>query len=402
MMSTLTCRHHALPPPLPPLTPAACLHPPLCPCRQTSAQNSLAKRVLSSASSLRQVFDFLSSTLEKQSQRAELRNLDLRLVPADIPHALRIWFGDPVMSQLQYGVGAWPYRFMTDEVTMAVMFCVSANNAVLDGPARADALLKFKYLGDKLNDVETVALVVENRDGTDLNYAVLGMKDGSHVCSCRTLQVLGVCCRHFWAAMRLSPKYRFHVGILNEHWLAERGRKPANEWPDASKPRWAVALNHGALNANEVPQSGPGEGPGKGPGESEGGVVWDAGNETIQSSLLQLKETGPTPQDKTVLYVDCVKEAQDVIGIGVDVLPPETLRALVQQFRQGVTTAAQVAAAQASSGREVLVGNPHVVRLPSRSRDTGKRKRGSWESGPGVGAATASALRSYRQANNII
>ena len=39
-----------------------------------------------------------------------------------------------------------------------------------------------------------------------------------------TLRILGLCCRHFWMAMRLSCKFRSHIGILNQHWLVEQGR----------------------------------------------------------------------------------------------------------------------------------------------------------------------------------
>ena len=52
--------------------------------------------------------------------------------------------------------------------------------------------------------------------------------DATH--SERTLQILGLCCRHFWMAMRLSCKFRFHIGMLNQHWLVERGRRPIGRW----------------------------------------------------------------------------------------------------------------------------------------------------------------------------
>ena len=82
------------------------------------------------------------------------------------------------------------------------------------------------FIGDLVVDVDTVAVVVENCSGKNMPYVVLAMNDGSHLCSCRTLQILGLCCRHIWMAMRLSCKFRFHIGILNQHWLVEQGRSP--------------------------------------------------------------------------------------------------------------------------------------------------------------------------------
>ncbi|CAN0472873.1 unnamed protein product, partial [Ascophyllum nodosum] len=189
----------------------------------------------------------------------------------------------------------------------------------------------------------------ENHDGTDKQYVVLGMKDGGHLCSCRTLQELGLCCRHFWAAMRLSRKYKFHVGILNQHWLAEQGRKPTSEWPEGAKPIWTVAKNHTPLTeeVQALLVSTVGDGV---------RLKWNADNTTIESSLMKLKETGPTPQDRRYLYVDCLKEATAAVGLGVETVPPDALRALVQQFVQGVNMAGRI-----GSRTGISVGNPHVV-----------------------------------------
>ena len=95
----------------------------------------------------------------------------------------------------------------------ATLFCADNDKAVLDGPDRTEALGKLKSIGDLVVDVDTVAVIVENRSGKNMPYVVLAMNDGSHLCSCRTLQILGLCCRHFWMAMRLSCKFRFHIGI---------------------------------------------------------------------------------------------------------------------------------------------------------------------------------------------
>lgn len=117
---------------------------------------------------------------------------------------------------------------------------------------------------------------------------------------------------------------------------------------------------------------------------------WNAGNDTIESSLVRLKETGPTPQDRRFLYVDCLKGTTEAVALGVETVPPDTLRALVQQFRQGVQMAGRIESSAALS-----VGNPAVVRLPATSRDRGKRKRGSHET-----SAVGSATRAYSQSRS--
>eukprot|EP00904_Undaria_pinnatifida_P004019 jgi/Undpi1/13618/HiC_scaffold_9.g03272.m1 len=295
------------------------------------AMNALIARFLNAQASLCSVFDLLSKAMGKARDRAILRSPQLILPSVQQSNVADFWLGDAVLAPCKFALGAWPYRFMVEEVMMASMFSSSPVNAVLEGSDRGEALSKFEYIGMKVVNVVDVALIVENNDGTDKLYVVLGMTDRSHLCSCRTLQELGVCCRHFWAAMRLSRKYKFHVGILNQHWRVERGRKPTSEWPERSTLTWAVAKNHKPLQAAELPAplaatdgeqhaSGDVEG---GEGAHEGGVRWNAGDKTIESSLVQLKQTGPTPQDRRFLYVNCLKETTAAVSLGVETVPPE-------------------------------------------------------------------------------
>ena len=86
-------------------------------------------------------------------------------------------------------------------------FCGRANR-VLEGEERLEALGKLEFLSELVVGVETVAVVMESRDGRVMRYIVCSMADGSHICSCRTLQELGLCYRHFWQAMRLSPNFK--------------------------------------------------------------------------------------------------------------------------------------------------------------------------------------------------
>ena len=253
----------------------------------------------------------------------------------------------------------------------AALFCASNDNAVLDGPDRTGALCKLEFIGDMVVDVDTVAVIVENRSGKNVPYVVLAMNDGSHLCSCRTLQILGLCCRHFCMAMRLSCKFRFHIGILNQHWLVGEGGRPMTDWPATVAPKWAITRNHAATveedairEALVVPT---------------GGQVgrWQAITDTttIESHLVDLKEKGATPQDRRVLYVDCTKRTTVALGVKVETIEPDhLLNHLVTSFVAQVEQAASV-----GSGVGIAVGNPDVVRLPASTRSTGRRQAGIHE-----------------------
>ena len=253
----------------------------------------------------------------------------------------------------------------------AVVFCAGNDNAVLDGPDRTEALGKLEFIGDLVVDVDTVAVRVEKRSGKNMPYVVLAMKDGSHLCSCRTLQTLGLCCRQFWTAMRLSCKFRFHIGILNQHWLVEQGRRPMTDWPAMVVPKWAIARNHAATVEEDAIKEAPVVPTGGQAGR------WQAITDTttIKSSLVDLKEKGATPPDTRVLYVDCIKRTTSALGEGVETIEPDhLLNYLVTSFVAQVERAASV-----GSGAGIAVGNPDVARLPTSSRSTDRRQVGSHE-----------------------
>ena len=176
----------------------------------------------------------------------------------------------------------------------AALFCADNDNAVLDEPDRTEVLGKLEFIGDLVVDVDTVAVVMENRSGKNTPYVVLAMNDGIHLCSCRTLQILGLCCRHFWIAMRLSCMFRFHIGILYQHWLVEQERRPMADWPATVAPKWAIAGNHAATVEEDAIREAP-----VGPTGGQA-VRWEpiTDTTTIESSLVDLKEKGATPQDR--------------------------------------------------------------------------------------------------------
>ena len=132
--------------------------------------------------------------------------------------------------------------------------------------------------------------------------------DATH--SERTLQILGLCCRRFWMAMRLSYKFRFQIGILNQHWLVEQGRRPMTGWPATVAPKWAIARNHAATIEEDVIRAAPVVPTGGQAGR------WQAITDTttIESSLVDLKEMGATPKDRRFLSVDCTKRTTAALG----------------------------------------------------------------------------------------
>ena len=172
--------------------------------------------------------------------------------------------------------------------------------------------------------------------------------------------------------MRLSCKFRFHIGILNQHWLVEQGRGPMTDWPATVAPKWAIARNHAATVEEDAIREAPAVQTGGQAGR------WQAITDTttIKSSLVDLKEKGATPQDRRFLYVDCIKRTTAALGVGVETTEPDhdLLNHLVTSFMAQVERAASV-----GSRAGIAVGNPDVVRLPASSRSTGRRQVGSHE-----------------------
>ena len=95
---------------------------------------------------------------------------------------------------------------------------------------------------------------------------------------------------------------------------------------------------------------------------------------TIESSLVDLKEKGATPQDRRFLYVDCAKRTTAALGVGIETIEPDhhLLNHLVTSFVAQIERATSVGLRAG-----IAVGNPNVVRLPASSRSTGRRQVGS-------------------------
>eukprot|EP00904_Undaria_pinnatifida_P011890 jgi/Undpi1/7831/HiC_scaffold_23.g10304.m1 len=331
--------------------------------------SKIMKKVCGAMTSLQGVFEFFEGTLEAQEDRAKFRSARLALPAVELQDIGGVWFGERFMAPIRYGLGQWPLRFMTQEMDAAAIFC--GGNKVLEGAERFSALGKLEFLGDLMVSVETVAVVVESRQGREMQYIVCSMEDGSHVCSCRTLQQLGLCCRHFWQAMRLTPKFKFHVGILNRHWLTENGLRELEAWPPECKPQWMVARNHaGASDENQV------RAPTVAMVDTWQAIPAIPENATIECTLQRRDaQTGQSSQERRLLYVEMLKRTRAAVSSGVQLVPPDTLRAIVQTFESSLNAEARI-----SSGEGAVVGNPQAVRQPA-ARSQGSRQRSSIESG---------------------
>ena len=156
--------------------------------------------------------------------------------------------------------------------------------------------------------------------------------------------------------MRLSCKFRFHIGTLNQHWLVEHGRRPMTDWPVTVAPKWAIPRNHTAT----VEEDAIKEAPVVQTGGQAGRWQAIADTTTIESSLVDLKKTGATPQYRRFLYVDCINRTTAALGVGVETIEPDhhLLKHLVTSFVAQVERVASV-----GSRAGIAVGNPDVVRL---------------------------------------
>ena len=143
------------------------------------------------------------------------------------------------------------------------------------------------------------------------------------------------------------------------------------DWPATVAPKWAIVRHHAATVEEDAIREAPVVPTGGQAGR------WQAITDTttIDSSLVDLKEKGTTPQDKRFLYVDYIKRTTAALSVGVETIEPDhLLNHLVTSFVGQVGRAASV-----GSGAGIAVGNPDVVRLPTSSRITGRRQVGSHE-----------------------
>ena len=134
--------------------------------------------------------------------------------------------------------------------------------------------------------------------------------------------------------------------------------------------KWAIARNRAVTVEEDAIREAPVVPTGGQAGRWQ--VITDT--TTIESSLVDLKEKGATPQDRRFLYVNCMKRTTAALGIGVETIEPDhhLLNHLVTSFVAQVERVASV-----GSRARTAVGNPDIVRLPASRRSTGRRQVGS-------------------------
>ena len=117
------------------------------------------------------------------------------------------------------------------------------------------------------------------------------------------------------------------------------------------------------------------------------GGTWQAipENATIESRLQRVAQTGQSTQDRRLLYVEMLKKATAAVSSGAQLVPPDTMRAIVQTFESSINTAAMI-----SSGQEAVLGNPQAVRQPAVGSQ-GTREKSSVEYGGAKGRRRAQA-----------
>ena len=115
------------------------------------------------------------------------------------------------------------------------------------------------------------------------------------------------------------------------------------------------------------------------------GDTWQAipENATIETRLQRVAQTGQSSPDRRLLYVEMLKRTTAAVSSGIQLVPPETLRAIVDNFERSMTAAARI-----SSGEGAVLGNPQAVRQPG-VRSEGARQRSSLEYGGAKGRRRA-------------
>ena len=165
--------------------------------RILAGQNARIKEKCNARTPLVDVATCFTGLVDNQRDSAKLRDAIQHLPPVRMaipaPTAFKV-----VMEAPEFSIAPWPRRFMEQEMGAAILYCQLGGE--IAGSERAEALKRtFEYIAEKLCDVVFVFQVCESRGSHTYSYLVTLFSDGSHLCQCRTLQVLGLCCRHFWA-----------------------------------------------------------------------------------------------------------------------------------------------------------------------------------------------------------
>ena len=255
-----------------------------------AGQNALITEKCNACTSHLGVAKVSTGIIDSQLDAAHLRDSIHHLPPVRMTVPATTSCKD-VLAACEFSIALWPRRLIEQEMSTALLFCLVGGEEI-DGEERAGVLKHtFDYIENNLLDVTAVQKIDEQRDSKSYVCYVLLFADGSLLCQCRTLQVLGLGCRH------LNAEFRFHVGLLHQHWLTEKARgSPEGGWPSAATPRWIVGDQHGGA-------AGGTEGAGVASPNGVGGE-WKAfvgSSETVQNVLVLLEGEGPNPTGQTIV-----------------------------------------------------------------------------------------------------
>ena len=181
---------------------------PFVSCAGQTGQNALIKDKCTSRASLQDVVRCFEGILGRQQNAADLGDA-LQHLPAVRMATTASTAFKGVLDACEFALGAWPRRFMEQEMGAALMYCQRACHEVYGQDVVEVLSGTFDYVKDKFCDVRVVFAVIEERDRERHLYHLLLFSDGSHLCQCRNLQTLGLGCRHFWAAMLRDPDFSF-------------------------------------------------------------------------------------------------------------------------------------------------------------------------------------------------
>eukprot|EP00904_Undaria_pinnatifida_P011860 jgi/Undpi1/7804/HiC_scaffold_23.g10277.m1 len=106
-----------------------------------------------------------------------------------------------------------------------------------------------------------------------------------------------------------------------------------------------------------------------------GATAGEAAEEQRSNMAGLARWPNQSSQERRLLYVEMLKRTSAAVSSGVQLVPPDTLRAIVQTFESSLNAAARI-----SLGEGAVVGNPQAVRQPA-ARSQGSRQRSSIESG---------------------
>ena len=89
------------------------------------------------------------------------------------------------------------------------------------------------------------------------------------------------------------------------------------------------------------------------------GAIWEVIPEkaTTESRVQNVAQTRQSSQERLLIYVEMLKKATAAVSSAVQLVPLDSMRAIVQTVKRSMHTAEML-----SSGQEAVLGNPLTLR----------------------------------------